>query len=221
MWSVHPCQKQPSMNTATFRLGNATSMVQRVRPGTGKATRNRSPAANSSRRTASSGAVSRTAWRLIRDETAGVVTKPAVALLRVFAAILFLTCQLASPRRDATDPDLSDWRARTRHGIFDRVAETLPNRGDAIAESASPPTGRPATAEEHGRTPVARQQMGNAVRRCPTSRRLRPRQSTVDLLVARPPDALPRVEREVGGDLGRASLDRVRTDPFPHRRCDH
>ena len=36
--SGQPCQKQPSMKTATLLLVNATSMVRRGAPGTGKHT---------------------------------------------------------------------------------------------------------------------------------------------------------------------------------------
>jgi hypothetical protein len=73
--SGHPCQKHPSTKTATF-VGPKTTSTRRRVPGTMDCSRRyRSPRRWSSRRSASSGAVSRTGWRCIRRRALGVVAK--------------------------------------------------------------------------------------------------------------------------------------------------
>ena len=64
----HACQKHPSTNTATRSLGNAISARRLGR--TGRSTRNRKPRACSSRRTATSGFVSRRRLAIILRDAA-------------------------------------------------------------------------------------------------------------------------------------------------------
>lgn len=67
--SGQPCQKHPSTKTATCTLVKAMSIVRRRCPGSGKTTRYRRPRLWSSRRRASSAAVSRRLAVLIRLDT--------------------------------------------------------------------------------------------------------------------------------------------------------
>ena len=69
--SGHPCQKQPSTNTATFARVNRTSARRRGSPGRGWSTRYLKPRRWSSRRRSSSGSVSRLCCRAIRAEVPG------------------------------------------------------------------------------------------------------------------------------------------------------
>lgn len=67
----HPCQKHPSMNTATRARMKAMSALRRV-PGTGQSTRYRSPLWWTAERTISSQAVSRRGVACIRRLVSGV-----------------------------------------------------------------------------------------------------------------------------------------------------
>lgn len=77
-----PCQKQPSMKTATRCLGKTTSGRIGRRPGTaiGRSTRNRRPLAWRSDRTRRSGVVSRRRLeRMIRRRASGTPAHPSSA----------------------------------------------------------------------------------------------------------------------------------------------
>lgn len=77
--SGHPCQKQPSTNTATCDPGNTRS----GRPGRGYRSLYLAPAAHSARLSRSSGPVSRLwIWDIHRRRCAGVMTSELVAIRR-------------------------------------------------------------------------------------------------------------------------------------------